>query len=379
MEDKYIQYFKCLKNYPKEVDAYFGSAFTIEQVDKLAADYGMEKNDINEFIIDVVSDDFNFEIIEKAANKFSNKERFLNDFIGLLFLPIDKYLDSKVSKYFSLKGVDTAAYMDQLKSFSNFEKRQSLEIMNSYVDEFQGSLDEEAEKAAAVNLFSSNLGSLLRDADEEVISNINSVLMYLLNKDVTFHEELSSVLLESDEVFTRKPIENEGKMIAATVASWLRDFFKSEGAGVFDALKMTKYLTVSKNVQSLDEEEKQLVIKLIKVYGILKFFPSSLEGVPMDQWQIIPMEVQSVTNNETEEDPLMALNRPVTVRLETSANSTAPQSYNEIQSKPELEQKQSPDKEKQVAELSALLATYSEGSLERKMVEEEIKKIEQSS
>src|SRR3989339_772390 len=67
-------------------------------------------------------------------------------------------------------------------------------------------------------------------------------------------------------------------------------FIKQYGSGFFDNVTLSRYITFSENVKKLDENEKNLVKKLLQLYRNLKFFPDSMKDIPVDDWEIVPID-----------------------------------------------------------------------------------------
>lgn len=126
--------------------------------------------------------------------------------------------------------------------------------------------------------------------DKAIIKEINDEIIFLIfTKDLLNQDELVQILSSNQELLTAKKFVLDNRAAAPTVANWIKDFIKYHGVDFFDLVVLSRYLTSSANAKILDEEEKRQVIKLLKVYRNLKFFPLSMSD-DVDEWEIFPVE-----------------------------------------------------------------------------------------
>jgi hypothetical protein len=128
----------------------------------------------------------------------------------------------------------------------------------------------------------------------EIIKDYNGILILLLLDDPNFKKSLEKVFLANPEKLTHSEFISEGAPHSPSIANWLKDFIKQFGSGMFDNLVMARYMTTSKNIKNLSEEEKQLVKKLLLTYRNLKFFPESMPSDDGEGWEIIPTDKLSM-------------------------------------------------------------------------------------
>lgn len=175
-----------------------------------------------------------------------------------------------------------------------------------------------------------------------IIKNaINQRIFYILSKDINFKKELERDLYSNQEMLTSVNLNLDGQVVKATVSNWLKDFIGDNGSGIFDSVILSKYLTQSENAKKLNVPEKKLVSDLLEFYRNLKFFPESMPSDNGDGWEIFSIE---------KNDNGMSKARTV---------SGPPKS----------------EEERIIGELEKMSIQYSQGSLEKKVIEEEIKKI----
>ena len=78
---------------------------------------------------------------------------------------------------------------------------------------------------------------------------------------------------------------------------------------------MAEYLSQSPNIKSLKPEEKELVRKVLKLYRNLAFFPESMDGIALENWEILPLNHNDVKNNLEKEN--ISENPVITERQKT--------------------------------------------------------------
>lgn len=203
------------------------------------------------------------------------------------------------------------------------------------------------ERKETIELFTDSLVAVLemdQPEDAELTENYNITLMRMMLEDDSFRVELAKALQNNQEKLTFKKFELDGKPKRPTVANWLVDFIKQFGAEMFDNLNLSRYLINSKNAKLLDENEKELVKKLLLLYRNLKFFPESMKDRIVGEWEIFPIEQEESLGK---------------IRTEKIG---IPKS----------------EEERELEELKKLAEQFPEGSLERRAVEEEISKISNS-
>lgn len=143
------------------------------------------------------------------------------------------------------------------------------------------------------DIFSENLVKLLKD-NNETKANFNEaaiLMIYVPEKEETdFKAGLIKSLYNNEEILTTKPFVLGGKNVKPTVANWIKDFVQYNGSGIFNILALSEYLSASANSKILDQEEKNLLNKLLKLYRNLVFFPESMDEADPEKWELVPLD-----------------------------------------------------------------------------------------
>jgi len=168
-----------------------------------------------------------------------------------------------------------------------------------------------------------------------------------------FKNGLRKILSNSQALVASGKIILDGKTAEPTISNWLKDFRLRFGEESFsDSLKVSDYLANSQNTKSLSAEERQKISNLLDWYGKLKISSLNISGLEEDITIIKPDgEVAFIKQG----------------RLE-NINKEAKDVYQKISGVLDITEKKK--------EFQQLAAQYPAGSLERKAVEEEIKKLE---
>lgn len=233
--------------------------------------------------------------------------------------------------------------------------------------------DVEEEKKSALEIFESKIYFFLDagSADfEEILEDYNNILILLLSNIEGFYNSLKFALFSNQEKLTNKTFELNGKKTRPTVENWLKAFIKATGSGMFSNIDLTKYMTESENVKRLDDEERRLVKKLLRLYRNLVFFPDSLRNIPIDQWEIFPMEREG---GDFHRGSLGAPKTEDEKELENLQNMEKDYGENSLE---KLVLDEEIEKRKKIEEMRFMLKNYKEDSLEHRVLEEEILKME---
>ncbi len=153
-------------------------------------------------------------------------------------------------------------------------------------------------KEFILKIFTDNLVSTIK-AESAKIKDLNIALFQIFNEDDSFGDKLETLLYNNQERLSSQQIILDSHPTSSSVANWLKDFIKRYGSGLFDEVVLAEYLSQSPNVKVLKPEEKELVRKILKLYHNLVFFPESMEGVIIDNWEIFPVGGGEIKNDFT--------------------------------------------------------------------------------
>ncbi|MFH0892659.1 MAG: hypothetical protein V1867_07870 [Candidatus Falkowbacteria bacterium] len=226
-------------------------------------------------------------------------------------------------------------------------------------------------KQDTLELFEGNLADVFELDDYTLLEELNDDIIDFATDDLKFKNELEFALYKNPEKLTHKTFLLDGSPHAPSIQNWLKDFIRMNGSGVFDNVALTKYVTYSPNCQRLDDHEKEMVMKLLSLYRNLKFFPDSLKGVPVEKWEIIPIE--------REEDLSKARSVAGVPKTEEEKEIDELKKEEENYETGGLERmaiEEEIGEEAKIEDLRVEANKYPSGSLERKALTEEIKKME---
>lgn len=270
------------------------------------------------------------------------------DLIGMRVLVAGDYLkDQNIEGFVKSLGGDINEYKKYIeetkkeikKEKSGAEDEPIVKILKS--DYKERKIDIGKEREDSLDIFKNNLVELLKYSTNPYLIDYNLILFQIIAEDFNFKKELENALYSNQEKITENVFNLDNQKSAPTVANWLKDFIKKAGSGMFDNVALTKYLTQSENGKKLNPEERKLVGDLLELYRNLKFFPDSMPSDDGEGWEILPIEkdTQTMTKART------VLGPPKT------------------------------EKEKIIDELRGMSAQYLPGSLEKKVIDEEIRRM----
>lgn len=246
-----------------------------------------------------------------------NSSALACDILGIRLLVLDNWLKG-VPELIANLGGDSKNYAEIVTKQKDFvEEEEILELDDQSINYSRTTKKPVAivesnpvqEIQAAKKIFGEKLVDILKFNDSEfrdIMEDYNFVLISLLTKQANLKNDLTSALLSNSEPLTSDPFILDQKPQSPTIANWLKDFIKQFGSNNFDDLVLARFITNSPNTKNLNDNERQLVSRLLKTYRNLKFFPASMPENPED-WEIIPLtknseESKTASTSETEFD-----------------------------------------------------------------------------
>src|SRR3989339_804382 len=203
------------------------------------------------------------------------------------------------------------------------------------------------------------------DNNKQLKDEIIDIIVY----DNIFKKELENSLYKSSAKLTNKELLLDGDAHIPNVQNWLSDFIKQYGSGFFDNVTLSRYITFSENVKKLDENEKNLVKKLLQLYRNLKFFPDSMKDIPVDDWEIVPIDKFVVKKHSELSGPPKTKGEKEIEKLRQEEGDYAENSLERKMLEEEVEKKE------QIENLQSEANKYPQGSLEKKALESEFKEL----
>lgn len=144
-------------------------------------------------------------------------------------------------------------------------------------------------KELILRTFTNNLIPALQ-AEPAKIKEFNIILFQVFNEDDLLEDKVENLLYNNQEKLSNHQIILDGHPASPSIANWLKDFIKKYGSNLFNEVTLAEYLSQSPNIKLLKPEEKDLVRKILKLYRNLVFFPESMDGVLIDNWEILPVD-----------------------------------------------------------------------------------------
>lgn len=188
-------------------------------------------------------------------------------------------------------------------------------------------------------------------ADPVKVQDFNIAIFQTFNEEDGLEDKVESLLYNNQEKLSEHHIILDGHPASPSIANWLKDFIKKYGSDIFNEVTLAEYLSQSPNIKQVKPEERELVRKVLKLYRNLVFFPESMDGIPLEKWEIFP-----VTRNESNEPEFSILsNRAL---------------FPEENVDPELTERQ-----KIIFDLQKTLTKYPPNSLEYKAIHQEINRL----
>lgn len=373
----FTSYLQSLQKFPEPVQDFFSGSYLSLQMELIEKQYNLKSDEIDNILNELVVrglkiNDLKQLIDEKINASQSIKKELFIDLCGKLFLPIDEHLNWNIPQVFSNNGIDISSYENYLKDYQFTQETERLSEFMDAIRERMESLNINEMVADILESYGRNLVVELKETDVELTQTINLQTIMLLYGVKSFHDDVIKAMLANQEVLTSALFVLEGKQSRPTIENWFKDFFQEQGGGAFDALALAKYLTTSANVRRLNQADSELVRKLLKTYSNLVNYKKIFANQPPEQWQIIPIERTGDVFEELSRPNVKSPARHTTINLKEKVATDSQMSKSALdRDKPHFTEA---TRDKRQAELMALANTYEVGSLERRAVEEEIKR-----
>ncbi len=220
-----------------------------------------------------------------------------------------------------------------------------------------------------LSIFEGSLLSFLQKNPAE-IKDFNIAVFAAIDADNALEDKLINALYANKELISNTNIMLGEREVRPTVANWIKHFVADSGSGLFDGLVLAKYLSTSASVSQLSASDKNLLSKVLKTYRNLVFFPESMDNIPLELWEVLPVENENgmrdvLADGEMDEQPI--LKKSVTAikeKVQQAVVTEAPTAGTD-------------NEPSQLAKLQAALNDYSPNSLEYKVIKQELDRLRQ--
>ena len=389
-------YLEELNKLPQEIQdiliSPFGAVVNAEIINK----YKMDNNQSLKFIYLVndiylktlTVDDLPYQITKSLDIKGKEAKELAADIAGLKLLVAKDYFKIDIESFINNMGGNIKRYLVVLEKIKESLIKEREEYEKNVAEEKfsekpakRGDLSVsnrfpsvENEKKDSIELFKNGLVDALDAGNSEfneILSDYNLDLIAWFDEDSNFRKEIERTLFLNKERIGSQDFIIDGKKGIPTISNWIQNFIKLNGSGMFDNVVLSRYMINSPNAKILDLNEKRLLTKLLVLYRNLKFFPESMEGVPPEEREIIPIEREQDVKLKARavSGPPKTIEEKEIDALKQAEENYQPGGIERMALEEEISEK------KQVDHLRALAKRYKEGSLERKAIEEEIKKL----
>lgn len=370
MENKVEQFLEKIKQLPKEIDIFFSSNLNVDVNGELIDNYNINRDSLDELIYDFFISDFQTDLLPKLISdniqnipedKINN---FISDFLGKLFLPVEPFLEKDISSAIEKHQGQLKSYQKYIDEFNDLVDDKNSEDFMETLDYLEENFSAEEEESVILNILEQDLLEVLQNDDSSGVQKINGSFVYLLVNKKDSQNKFIKALMANQQKLGSKKISFSGQEHTPTFANWMKHFIFQHGSEMFSNIILAKYLTSSQVNSALEEGDKKVLRKLLKTYRNLMFFPDSMVNVPVENWEILPIDRDSEYINK-----------------EARKNNKGEAS--------KKEQKKLPDKkifqkeeiiapmnlsDQELNTLQEMLKKYPNKSLERKAIESEIKK-----
>lgn len=338
--------------------------------------YCLEKfNDLPDPVREFLNKPDTAEIVKKIENKYEVPLSFLVVLVAISelgFADISAYLEKKYQIEKNRSELIATEIIEQIftplfdqQEFSDEDVIRDILGEEELAPEPLINRPLEERRQLILDIFGGGLVKTLQ-AENSELKELNLAIFKTFNDDPTIEEKVESLLYNSQEKLTANNLILDSYPASPTIANWLKDFIKIYGSSLFSEISLAEYLVKSPNLKNLSNSEKELVRKLLKLYRNLIFFPESMDGVLLENWELFPLEA-------TSNDSLGEINK-ISKSPDVLSKENQPSPVPAPEEKINLAT-QGNEREQLIWNLEKSLAKYAVSSLEHKALQQEINRL----
>ncbi|MBN2853933.1 hypothetical protein JXK06_00120 [Patescibacteria group bacterium] len=369
---------------PEEAKFFFSSDNNGQNILALADEYKLEPDIVYSLGFLAVNSGFDFNLLEERVKALNltgiTAKRFWQDFIGRLLLPISEVIEESsggkvnIAKALKEAGGKIENYQKYVNQLKDEIGDKLLKDLTEEAEAYKNSFDIKEESQYVFDLLSDDILIVLKSKSFEAAAALNRSLIFLLFNADDFKDEALRKMFANKQLIGETKISIDDKQVAPTVSAWLKDFIKKNGSSLFDDLILAQYLNTSENARVLKADDKETLGNLIRFYKNIAFFPESMNEIPPQKWQIFPFDASSYWQElEAPGKNKNKLGLPTESEIFEEEAGAEDDVLSEKDFKPENH-----DDGPELKNLRGLLASFPPASLERKAIQEEIKRLEQN-
>lgn len=305
--------------------------------------------------------------VASAMNKINKKYEIDISYLVIMVsvgdLPADKVVNFLISE-FKININQARIISDEINKDIFNPLRKRIDFINANP---QKTILISKEKQIILEIFEKKLVQEIKN-NVIIIEAVNQRIFYCLTGDLNFKSEIEKVMHKNQERITGNKIIIDKDEVIPSVDNWIKYFIKDSGTDIFDNIVLSKFISNSRYASVLPDNEKNLLIKVLKTYRNIKFFPESMPNDDVDGmsgWAIIPVEQQEIKikNNDF-------------ASKEREEKKSDFKHKHVAKKNPVLKKEKALNPEELIIEeYKKEIEKYAIGSIERKAIEQEMKNI----
>jgi len=217
-----------------------------------------------------------------------------------------------------------------------------------------------------LDLFTNNLRGAFTIPNYNLWENLKKYLIGIPDYDSRdrIKLEIKNILLKNKTKVTKSNLILNQKEVTGTIENWLADYHINVGTGVVDRLAFEQYFINSPNIKELSPDESSRLKSLFQFYERLKLSSKSPQGFEEDVLIDVNGELKLWHEGRLEDfDP--AVKKIIDEMEKAGYLKDAEIASTNIR-----------NNKSNIEDLKQMLNKYPAGSLERKVIEEELEKME---
>lgn len=197
------------------------------------------------------------------------------------------------------------------------------------------------------------------------------ITFYDLKERDDFKQQLLFSLSKCNLKITKNKIKSQEVLLEPTIANWIKNYNLEVGSD-FSQIKQSQYFISNDNVKNLNQAEIKKIKYLLNFWKKIKIPSNSPEGLEESVIAILPNgEMSIVSDGQFIKIPESIIKASQKFKAQQESEFFSQHSNSLLEQKALQEEK---ERENKIDELTAMASRFPVGSLERKAVEEELRK-----
>jgi uncharacterized protein (DUF1330 family) len=253
------------------------------------------------FVGDIKLDEIYRELAQKIELEDEEARALAIELLGKRFLVVDSYFNGQVVNSIKALGGDPSGFDSFVAEFKQAVAKETAppveepDIVSRDKEEtaepYEPFKNPEEERREMLDVMKNYVLSALTSENLMMRLDVNAIIIALLATDHGFQSELLTALTNNLEKIGDGKIMVKGESMDSTVGNWLKDFMavaQIDESQTVSTLAKAKYLSENKNIKTLGDEDRKVLLLLFELYDNIRNFYVNQNRMELSDIQILP-------------------------------------------------------------------------------------------